>query len=127
MSHPILARHTDSTSKEIGHGASHSYRCTRETLVQCGPLEMEIGFRLDRRAATYSMLLFRRLIRASLSLGSHPTAVLVVRFIDRLTAGNTWSEVLPLDGTSVFDIEFAPSGTAYIGTQDSVRRSTTAA
>jgi len=39
-------------------------------------------------------------------------------------AGNTWSEVLPLDGTSVFDIEFAPNGAAYIGTQHSVRRST---
>jgi len=39
-------------------------------------------------------------------------------------AGNTWSQVLPLNGTSVFDIEFAPDGAAYIGTQDSVRRST---
>jgi photosystem II stability/assembly factor-like uncharacterized protein len=39
-------------------------------------------------------------------------------------AGNTWSEVLPLAGTSVFDIEFAPDGATYIGTQDSVRRST---
>jgi photosystem II stability/assembly factor-like uncharacterized protein len=39
-------------------------------------------------------------------------------------AGNNWSEVLPLDGISVFDIEFAPDGSAYIGTQDSVRRST---
>jgi hypothetical protein len=48
---------------------------------------MEIGFRLDRRAAMYSMLLFRRLIRESFSLGSHPTAALVVRFIDRLTLG----------------------------------------
>ena len=38
--------------------------------------------------------------------------------------GNTWSEVLPLDGISVFDIEFASDGIAYIGTQDSVRRST---
>src|SRR5215471_9300380 len=37
--------------------------------------------------------------------------------------GNTWSEVLALDGISVFDIEFAFDGTAYIGTQDSVRRS----
>ena len=39
-------------------------------------------------------------------------------------AGNTWSQVVPLNGTSVFDIEFAPDGSAYIGTQDSVRRST---
>ena len=38
--------------------------------------------------------------------------------------GDIWSEVLALQGTSVFDIEFAPSGTAYIGTQDSIRRST---
>src|SRR4051794_7899739 len=38
--------------------------------------------------------------------------------------GNTWSEVSALDGTSVFDIEFAPDGTAYLGTQDSVREST---
>jgi photosystem II stability/assembly factor-like uncharacterized protein len=29
-----------------------------------------------------------------------------------------------LDGTSVFDIEFAPDGTSYIATQDSVRKST---
>ena len=33
-------------------------------------------------------------------------------------AGNTWSQVLPLNGTSVFDIEFEADGTAYIGTQD---------
>ena len=38
--------------------------------------------------------------------------------------GNTWSEVPVLDGTSVFDIEFAPDGTTYIGTQDSIRKST---
>src|SRR4030095_9508870 len=38
--------------------------------------------------------------------------------------GNTWSEVSALDGTSVFDIEFAPDGTAYLGTQDSVWKST---
>ena len=39
-------------------------------------------------------------------------------------AGNTWSEVLPLNGISVFDIEFKADGTVYIGTQNSVRRST---
>ena len=38
--------------------------------------------------------------------------------------GNTWSEVPALDGTSVFDIEFASDGAAYLGTQDSVRKST---
>src|SRR5882672_7710981 len=40
--------------------------------------------------------------------------------------GNTWSEVPTLDGTSVFDIEFAPApeNTTYLGTQDSVRKST---
>src|SRR5438552_579308 len=38
--------------------------------------------------------------------------------------GNTWSEVSALDGTSVFDIEFAPDGTAYLGTQDSIWKST---
>src|ERR1044072_2196780 len=38
--------------------------------------------------------------------------------------GNTWSEVPALAGISVFDIEFAPDGTTYIGTQDSVRKST---
>jgi len=38
--------------------------------------------------------------------------------------GNIWSEVPALDGTSVFDIEFAPDGTAYLGTQESVRKST---
>jgi photosystem II stability/assembly factor-like uncharacterized protein len=39
-------------------------------------------------------------------------------------AAATWSEVAALSGTSVFDIEFAPDGTAYIGTQDSVWTST---
>jgi photosystem II stability/assembly factor-like uncharacterized protein len=38
--------------------------------------------------------------------------------------GNTWSDVSALDGTSVFDIEFTPDGMAYIGTQDSIRKST---
>jgi photosystem II stability/assembly factor-like uncharacterized protein len=40
--------------------------------------------------------------------------------------GNTWSEVPALDGTSVFDIEFAsgPDNTTYLGTQDSIRKST---
>jgi photosystem II stability/assembly factor-like uncharacterized protein len=38
--------------------------------------------------------------------------------------GNTWSQVPPLNGTSVFDIEFAQDGTAFLGTQDSVRKST---
>src|SRR4051812_18653432 len=38
--------------------------------------------------------------------------------------GSSWSEVPPLDGISVFDIEFAADGTVYLGTQDSVREST---
>src|SRR5204862_3257518 len=38
--------------------------------------------------------------------------------------GNTWSEAAALDGISAFDIEFAPDGTAYLGTQDSVWKST---
>jgi photosystem II stability/assembly factor-like uncharacterized protein len=38
-------------------------------------------------------------------------------------AGSAWSEVFALTGISVFDIEFAPEGTAYIGTQDSARKS----
>jgi photosystem II stability/assembly factor-like uncharacterized protein len=38
--------------------------------------------------------------------------------------GNTWSKVSALDGTSVFDIEFAPDGTAYLGTQASIWKST---
>ena len=40
--------------------------------------------------------------------------------------GNTWSKVSALNGTSVFDIEFAPApdNTTYLGTQDSVRKST---
>jgi len=83
--HPSLAQHTEPTNKEIGHRASHSCRSPRETLVQSGPLEMEIGFRLDRRAAMYSMLLFRPRIRALFLLGSHPMAALVVRFIDQVT------------------------------------------
>src|ERR1044072_5953326 len=38
--------------------------------------------------------------------------------------GNNWSAVPALDGISVFDVEFAPVGTAYLGTQDSIRKST---
>ena len=40
--------------------------------------------------------------------------------------GNTWSEVAVLDGISIFDIEFAPApdNIAYMGTQDSIRKST---
>src|SRR5438094_7499712 len=38
--------------------------------------------------------------------------------------GNTWSEVQSLDGISDFDTEFATDGTAFLGTQDSVREST---
>src|SRR5205823_1900402 len=38
--------------------------------------------------------------------------------------GNTWSEIQSLDGISVFDTEFATDGTAFLGTQDSVREST---
>jgi photosystem II stability/assembly factor-like uncharacterized protein len=38
--------------------------------------------------------------------------------------GNTWSEVSALSGISVFDIEFAPDGIVYIGTLDSIRKST---
>ncbi len=85
---------------------------------------MELGSRSDRRAATYSMLLFRRLIQASFSLGSHPMAALGGTLYRSSDGGDIWSEVLALQGTSVFDIEFAPTGTAYIGTQDSIRRST---
>src|SRR4029078_1083627 len=84
MSHPLLVRRT-SMSEEIGRGASHSNRGTREAFVQCGPVEMEIGFRLDRRAATYSMPPFRRLTQVSFWLGSHPMAAWVVRFIAQVT------------------------------------------
>src|SRR6266480_2050473 len=38
--------------------------------------------------------------------------------------GTTWSEIQSLDGISVFDTEFATDGTAFLGTQDSVREST---
>src|SRR4029450_1767516 len=38
--------------------------------------------------------------------------------------GNHWSNVPAPDGHKVFRIEFAPDGTAYLGTQDSVRKST---
>lgn len=38
--------------------------------------------------------------------------------------GQTWSEVSALDGTSVYDIEFASDGTAWIGTINSVWTST---
>ena len=48
-------------------------------------LEMEPGPRSDRRAATCSMLLFRPLLQVSLSLGSHPMAAWVARFIAQVT------------------------------------------
>ena len=40
--------------------------------------------------------------------------------------GSTWSEVPALDGTSVFDIEFAPApdNITYLSTQHSIRKST---
>ncbi len=38
-------------------------------------------------------------------------------------AGNTWLEVPALAGTSVYDIEFAAGGNAYIATLDGVRES----
>lgn len=37
--------------------------------------------------------------------------------------GASWTQVAGLVGTSVHDIEFAPDGTAYLGTVDGVRRS----
>jgi photosystem II stability/assembly factor-like uncharacterized protein len=40
--------------------------------------------------------------------------------------GATWAEVATLAGTSVYDIEFAPGGTAVAGTDDGVWRSTDA-
>ena len=39
-------------------------------------------------------------------------------------SARTWSLVPDLNGISVYDIEFAPDGTVYIGTQDSVFKST---
>lgn len=37
--------------------------------------------------------------------------------------GEHWSEVADISGLSVYDIEFAPDGTAYIGTESAVWRS----
>lgn len=39
-------------------------------------------------------------------------------------AGVSWSEVVALAGKNVYDIAFAPAGTAYIGTTDGVWKST---
>ena len=93
MSHPMLAWHGESTSKEIGYLACHSCRCTGETFVQSDPLGVEIGPRLDRRAATYSMLLFRLLIPISPWLASHLVAASAVRFTvlaTEATRGRRW-------------------------------------
>ena len=38
-------------------------------------------------------------------------------------SASTWSEVMALSGTSVYDIEFAPDGTAIIGTSNGVWKS----
>lgn len=38
-------------------------------------------------------------------------------------AGDTWVAVADLDGISVLDIEFAPDGTVYVGSADSIWRS----
>jgi hypothetical protein len=62
--------------------------------VEPGPLELEIGPRLDPLVAMYPMLLFRLSIQASLSLESHPVAVSVAHFIGPLTQethGLRWS------------------------------------
>ncbi|MFH1745530.1 MAG: hypothetical protein ABIG44_00650 [Planctomycetota bacterium] len=41
-------------------------------------------------------------------------------------AGATWSEISALTGTDVWDIEFAPDGTAYLGTENAFWKSTDA-
>ena len=69
----------------------------RINLAQSDRMEMELGSRSDRRAATCSMLLFRPLLRVSLSLGSHPrrSGGTLYRSSD---GGDIWSEVLALQG-----------------------------
>jgi len=47
-------------------------------------------------------------------------AASAVPSISPVTGGVTWSEVSALFGLSIFDIEFTPDGTAFIGTIDSV-------
>src|SRR6187551_348872 len=89
MSHTTLTRHVDSTNREIGQWVCHFCRCIHETTAQSDPLAAEIGFRLDRQAAMYSMLRFPRLMRTSLWLASPPTAASVAPFIAQLTPGTT--------------------------------------
>src|SRR5262245_55208802 len=85
--HLTLTLHVDSTNKDIDQPGGHFCRCIRGTIGQCDRLEVEIGSRLDRPAAMYSTLLFPRLMRISLWLASHPTAVSGVRFIVQATQG----------------------------------------
>ena len=121
-----LARHTDSTNKEIGHRACHSCRCPpRNTRAfrpagngdwsSLGPPGGDVS---DAAASTVDPNIVLAGIAPDGSFGGT-----LYRSSD---GGNTWSEVPALDGTSVFDIEFAPApdNTTYIGTQDSVRKST---
>ena len=121
---PTLARHGDSTSKEIGQRACHSCRCTREALVQSGPLEMEIGSSLGPPGGDVFDAAVSTADPGIALAGIAPDGSFGGTLYRSTDAGNTWSEVLPLNGISVFDIEFAADGAAYIGTQDSVRRST---
>ena len=124
MSHPILARHTDSTSKEIGHeGISflplppRNTRAIRPTgngdWFSLGPPGGDV---FDAAVSTVDPGIVLAGIAPDGSFGGT-----LYRSSD---GGDIWSEVLALQGISVFDIEFAPTGTAYIGTQDSIRRST---
>ena len=81
MLHPIQARHIDSTNKEIGRRACLSCRCSRKTLVQSDPLEMEPGPHLDRRAVTCPMPQPRPWMPTLCWLASRQVAASVVRFI----------------------------------------------
>ena len=122
--HPIQARHIDSTNKEIGRRGTfflpllpHKTRAVRPAgsgaWTSLGPPGGDVS---DVAASTVDA----NIVLAGLAPGGSFGGTLY-RSTD---AGNTWSQVLPLNGTSVFDIEFAPDGAAYIGTQDSVRRTT---
>ena len=124
ISDPTLSRYADLTSKEIGHRACHPCRCIRGTLVQFGPLAVEIGPRLDRRAGMYSDAAASTTDPNIVLAGLAPGGSFGGTLYRSSDGGNTWSEVPALDGTSVFDIEFAADGTVYLGTQDSVRKST---
>src|SRR5439155_5870809 len=104
----------------IARTASHSSVRGSEEVTEHGSPRKAHGRRSDLRGAMFSMSPFRPSIPTSSWLASLRVAASAVPSIAPVTGVVTWSEVSALFGLSIFDIEFTPDGTAFIGTIDSV-------